>query len=908
VARPRLIEHLDTTLEAGQRLTLLSAPAGFGKTTLLGDWLSHLDRLQRPTRVAWLSLDEDDNDRTRFLTHLTAALQGAGIEVDAGVLESGGGGSVSAALTPLVNAVAGAGEHATDLHWVLVLDDYHTVRAPDVHEASVFLLEHLPPRLHLVVATRSDPPFPLARLRSRGQLAEVRAADLRFTSVEAREFLNQVMGLDLAPADVAALDERTEGWVAGLQLAGLSLRGIADRDQVVEFVEAFTGSSRFVLDYLADEVLARQSPETRDFLLRTSVLDRLTGPLCDAVTGDEDGTRMLEDLDRANLFVVPLDRQRSWYRYHHLFGDVLRVRLLAEHADLVPNLHLRASAWCAAHDLVPEAVRHALAADDLERAARLMEDALPVMRRTRQDNVLQSWMRSLPSELVRRRPVLCLVSAWSMLMAGDLEAVEAWLDDADAALAAGEQDPELAATWSDTEDLRTAPAMSSVYRASLAQARGDVAGTVHHARRALDLAGAEDHFIRGAGAGFLGLAAWAAGDVPTGLTTFAEAARSLHAAGNLVDELDTTVVLADMELAAGRPSRARHLLEHGLKSAAAANVPHLRATADLHVGLAELDRELGDVISAEAHLQTASALAERTSITENRHRWYIASARVHADLGDHRAAAGLLDQAEALYRRGFYPDIRPIPAIRARLSVAYGDLAAAEKWAQDHNVSPDDEPTYLHEYDHLTLVRLLLAQFRRGTGGTLDSALALLDRLSAAAESTRPGSLLEIGILRALAHDEAGDRDQALTDLRAALVRTPEPGSYVRLFLDEGAPMLALLQAAVSRSGGNVRSEQDPLPQHARRLLEADRAAGRTTAATPAEILPSAGAALPDPLSERELEVLRLLDSELSGPEIARRLYVSVNTLRTHTKRIFTKLDVNTRAAAVRRGRQLGLL
>ena len=726
------------------------------------------------------------------------------------------------------------------------------------------------------------------------------------------------MGLDLTAAEVDALDERTEGWVAGLQLAALSLRGIPERGEVVGFIEAFTGSSRFVIDYLADEVLARQPDEIRDFLLRTAVLDQLTGPLCDAVTGRVGGTRTLEDLERGNLFLVPLDVQRSWYRYHHMFADVLRARLLAEHPDEVPDLHRRASAWYSSHDLVADAVRHALAGEDFDRAAYLMEEALPQMRRARQDGLLMSWVRSLPEYVVRRSPVLSIVSGWSMLMAGDLDAVESRLDDADAALAAGARDQDLAATWADTEDLRTAPATVSVYRASLAQAQGDVAGTVRHARLALDMAGPDDHFIRGAGAGYLGLAAWAAGDVQEALTTFSEAVRSLHAAGNLVDELDSTVVLADMWVASGRPSRARRVYEQALKKATAGNEPYPRATADLHVGLAELDRELGDFAGAEAHLETARVLGQRSSITENRHRWYVAMAQVRAGLGDFDAAADLLDQAEALYRHGFYPDIRPIPAMRARVQIGRGDLAAAEEWAQNHDVTPADETTYLHEYDHLTLVRLLLAQhrsvprrgdFRAGDPSPLGDALALLNRLHAAADPNRAGSLLEIGVLRALAHQQRGDRQQALTDLERALTRALEPESYVRLFLDEGAPILALLNDVASRESTEPDSiEYDALDRHARRLLSAAGTGQRTMSGASKDVRRGAREELADPLSDRELEVLRLLDSELTGPEIARQLYVSVNTLRTHTKRIFTKLDVNTRAAAVRRGHQFGLL
>ncbi|GIF63212.1 helix-turn-helix transcriptional regulator [Asanoa ishikariensis] len=852
VARPRVTQRLDATLDAGNRLTLVSAPAGFGKTTVLGDWLAGLEQ-----QVGWLSLDDGDNDPARFLAHLLAALARAGLDVDAAITD----------LTSLVNDIVRAGAEQ-GARWIVVLDDYHCIVAAEVHESVTFLLDHLPHQVRLVIATRADPPLPLARLRSRGQLTEVRAADLRFTPAEAGEFLNRVMALDLTAGDVAALEDRTEGWAAGLQLAALSLRGVADRAEVAGFIAAFTGSNRFVIDYLADEVLARQPPEVRDFLLRTAVLDRLTGPLCDAVTGGTDGTRTLADLERDNLFVVPLDNDRSWYRYHHLFADVLRARLLAESPEPPARLHERASAWFAAHGLVADAVRHALAAADFARAAVLIEQALPELRRARQDTLLMTWIRSLPEPMIRRSPVLSIVSGWSRLMARDLDGLTSRLDDAESALAAGARDPDLATTWADTEDLRTAPATIAVYRAALAQAHGDVDGTVREARHALSLAGPDDHFVRGAGGGFLGLAAWAAGNVQEALSTFAAAVRSLHAAGNVVDELDSTVVLADMWIAAGRPGQARRLLEEALRTAVAGGPPYPRATADLHVGLADLDRELDDLASAEAHLESARALAEKASITENQHRWYVVMAQVRAAAGDYDEAALLLDQAAALYRRGFYPDLRPIAALKARIQIAGGSLGA-EGWAAQ--VTLDDEPDYAREYEHLTLARLLL--FRRSS---IPAVLALLDRLHAAAVAARrDGSVREIRVLQALAHQAGGDLPEALAALERSF-DTPEPAGQVRLYLDEGAPMAALLGR-----GGEL----------ARALLSR-----RTTVVEPGL------------LSHRELQVLRLLDSGLTGPQIARELFVTVNTLRTHTKRIFTKLDVTTRAAAVRRARDRGLL
>jgi LuxR family transcriptional regulator, maltose regulon positive regulatory protein len=892
VARPRVAGRLDTTLEPGHRLTLVSAPAGFGKTTLLGDWLTDLDQRQPDARVGWLSLDDGDNDLTRFMAHLVAALQGAQLDVDAAVLESLSTASADA-LTTLVNDVTRAGEQELGKQWVVVLDDYHVIEASDVHEAVTFLLDHLPDHLHLVMATRADPPLPVARLRGRGQLTEVRAADLRFTPSEAREFLNQVMGLELTEADVDALEDRTEGWIAGLQLAALSLRGIEDRGEVADFIQAFTGSNRFVIDYLADEVLARQRPQVRDFMLRTAILDRLNGLLCDVVTGGTDGTRTLADLERGNLFVVSLDAERSWYRYHHLFADVLHARLLAEHPEQVPELHNRASVWFAGRGLVADAVRHALAAEDFDRAAYLIEEALPQIRPTRQDGLLLTWVRALPEPVVRRSPVLCILSSWSLLMSGDLDAAESRLDDAEAALAAGARDQDLAATWADTDDLRTAPATVSVYRAALAQARGDVAGTVRHARHVLDLAGPEDHFLRGAGGGYLGLAAWASGNVEEALSTFSDAVRSLHAAGNLVDALDTTIPLADMWVATGKPSRARRLYEQALQTVTANGPPYPRATADLHVGLAELDRELDDLTSAEEHLELARVFGERASITENRYRRYVVMAQVRAAGGDYDTATSLLDQAEAQYRRGFYPEVRPIAAMKARVQIAAGDLSSAGAWADDQGISIDDQPDYLREFAHLTLVRLLLAQHAADQRAAV---LDLLDRLhDTAVEAGRDGSVREIRVLQALAHHARGDLPQALAALRRSFVDTPEPDSYTRLYLDEGAPMLSLLHDA-------ARAPDPVVQAQTRRLFE------RATPSVVAAAEPQQALAEPFPLSHRELQVLRLLDGELTGPEIARELYVTVNTLRTHTKRIFTKLDVTTRAAAVRRGHERGLL
>ncbi|OUM42868.1 hypothetical protein B8W73_07795 [Arthrobacter agilis] len=879
ISRPRLAGRLTGALQAGRRLTLVSAPAGFGKTTLFAEWIAQLRRQEPAMRVAWLSLDDSDNDPVRFLTYLTAALHHADPEV--GPEDHDVRLSAEAALTTLINDMSRRAQPR-----ILFLDDLQVIENPSVRDAVVFLLDHLPPTTHVAIASRSDPLLPLARLRAGGDLTELRAADLRFTPDEASAFLNGVMGLSLTHENVAALETRTEGWIAGLQLAALSLRDTTD---VPAFIDAFTGSNRFVIDYLTEEVLRHAPLPLREFLLQTAILDRLSGPLCDAVTGRTDSIQMLESLERANLFIVPLDDSRQWYRYHHLFADVLRSRLLARGPGHSAALHILASEWYENDESPDEAVRHAFDAADFPRAARVIETTIPGVRRSRQDATLLGWLARLPEDAQKRRPVLQVFSAWSSLVAGDLSSADRRLSEAERLLTGDDDGGAPRHDSEPGEELRALPVTIALYRASLALAMGDQPGMTLHARRALEAAGPEDHLGRGAAAGMVGIALWADGDLEAGITAFGNSAKSLQAAGNLADALSTTLVIADMLLPLGRMREAQTIYEAALQQ----SIEHCtggQPTADLHAGISEMYRERNELATARSHLAASTDLGDTALSHEHRYRWFVAMARVHEAGGEPDLALASLRRAEEYYRRGFFPDVRPIGGLRARVLITQGRLAEARAWVDEQGLAFTDTPDYLREFGSITLARLLIAEHAvTPLGSFLDNAQELLNRLLAAAEAGgRLGSLSEIRVLQALAFHAQGETALALVPLERALAQAEPEGGF-RLFIDEGAPMLAILRAA---AGVGIR------PEYVRRLSHALRDTDDARAPEhPAEVL-----------SDRELHVLRLLATELSGPEIARELYVSLNTMRTHTKHIYRKPDVSSRAHAVRRAESLGFI
>ena len=891
VPRPRLIERLDRG--TALKLTLVSAPAGFGKTTLLAEWLAAGPARPAAQRlVAWLSLDRADNDPVSLWTYVIAALRTAapGVGDSAlALLQAPRPPPIETVLTALLNDL---GATAADI--VLVLDDYHVVDASEVQDEMAFLLDHLPPQLHVVIAGRADPALPLARLRARGELAEIRAAELRFTPGEAAAYLTETMGLPLTAQDVAALEGRTEGWIAALQLAALSMQG---REDVAGFIAGFAGDDRYVVDYLAEEVLQRQPGPVQAFLLQTSILGRLSGPLCDAVTGQGGGKAMLAALERGNLFLVPLDDRRRWYRYHHLFADVLQARLLDEQQGQLPGLHRRASAWYQQNGEPSEAIGHALAARDFERAADLVELAIPAMRITRQEATVRGWLKTLPDEVVRVRPVLSVAFAGALLAVGELMGVESRLRDAEQwldatiAIREGPSAPSVEVVVADNEEFRRLPAMIEVYRAYLALARSDVLGTVRHARRALDLAPEEDHLCRASAAGFLGLASWRSGDLEAGHSAYAECMAGLRRAGYIADIFGCAITLADIWLAQGRLGEAMRTYEQALQRAPEQGGPVLRGTADMYVGMSEVDRERDNLHAATRHLLTSQELGEHLGLPQNQYRWRVAMARIRQAEGDLAGALELLNQAERLYVSDMFPNVRPVAALKARVWIAQGSLGEALGWAHEQGLSTDDDLSYLREFEHITLARVLLARYEgERVERSLHEATRLLERLLLAAEEGgRTGRVIEILVLRALARQALGDIPAALACLERA-VTLAEPEGYVRVFIDEGAPIASLLQAAAKQ--GTARN-------YVRRLLAA---VTETGPGSPVQ------QALIEPLSERELDVLRLLGTELDGPDIARELMVSLNTVRTHTKHIYAKLAVTNRRAAVRRAAELGLL
>ena len=898
VSRSRLLERLNEALQ--HRLTLISAPAGFGKTTLVSEWLEQIDR-----PAAWLSLDKDDNDPTRFLTYLVALFQQirAGIGQTAqSLLYSSPSPPPETLITTLINDVT-----ADPIEFILVLDDYHLIESQPIHQTLTFLLDHQPSEMHLLITSRADPPLPLSRLRVRGQITELRENDLRFTVEEATAFLNKVIGLKLSLEEVAKLESRTEGWIAGLQLAGLSMQR---QDDLTSFINAFAGDDQYIVDYLVEEVLNQQPQETQNFLLQTSILKRLCGSLCDAVLGRGAGGRrfiygnggenltqapqppsplaasqdVLEYLDQANLFIVSLDNKRAWYRYHHLFAELLQNRLQRTQPDLIPLLHRRASDWYESNSWMAEAVNHALSAGDYDHATGLIAQNTRSMLKRGEATTLWGWLNKLPQETVRVNPHLSLASAWARLLMGPLEAFEPALRQAEQVIAnlpaeavAGQR-----ALLAEVQAMRVIAAVE----------QGDTSpAIVQLARQALDDLPDDSHYLNSALTTSLALAYHAKGDTEAAIQTFTAAKSIAEQSDNVFSCLFTSYELAELYLEHGQLGRAEALHRQALslvEDRFGLGTRHIPLAGAAHIGLGKLLYEWNDLEAARQHLEKGLELTNQQGGLGFPREASLALAFLHQALGDEQAAVAQMQQAEEMARTAPRPQVmEQVSLHKVRLQLAQGQVTAVQRWARDRDLDVRQVPDYSTEMAYLTLVRTYMAQ---GDQKSLSAIINVITQLVQRAEAQqRWGGVVEILILQALAYQTMGQIERALKALEGALSLAEAEG-YMRRFIDEGQPMMDLLQAALNRK---------IIPGYSSRLL----------AACKADQVPQIKSQpLVEPLTERELEVLHLIAAGLNNQAIADTLIITVGTVKRHTTNIYGKLGVNSRTQAAAKARELNLI
>jgi LuxR family maltose regulon positive regulatory protein len=936
VPRPRLISRLYAGL-AG-KLTMLAAPAGFGKTTLLSEWIANcklqiadyrasnpnlqstIDNLQSP-HVAWVSLDAGDNDSTRFWSYLSAALDTLYAGVAATVLallQSSQPPTAETILTLLVTAISDRppGEDS----WrqgVLILDDYHVITAPAIHQAVATLIDYLPPHLHVVLATREDPPLPFPRWRASGALTELRAADLRFTREETALFLSEVMKLPLSAADVIALDSRTEGWIAGLQMAALAMR---DQSDLPGFIRAFSGSNRFVVDYLVAEVLGRLPSHLQAFVLQTAILDRMCGPLCDAVLGVDTLQRsnvptlepanvqtaysqiVLEELERANLFLVPLDDKRVWYRYHHLFAEVVRARLQSGTTSAnVADLHRRASAWFEQHGLVPEAVQQVLAAKDWEWAAALVERVAESMLNRGEYTTLQGWFEALPEALLLSRSRLNLFRAWTYVSTHQLDVAEQCVRLAEAA------------EVSHAAARQSIVGEAAVIRAAISFFRNDHPTTVELARQALKHLPTDALRLRGQATFYLGMA-YSMNDLGAKSQALAEASRLSEAAGDVQTALYATFQQAAIQSSQGQVQLAAATYQQALALADSHAAQHMPVTGWVYADLGELWYELNDLDAATIHLNEAIKRGEQGKAPRLLAISLVHMVRVLQAQGHQARAFETIRRAEELVRSYDLPAryASPVAAWKVRLWLAQGNIAAAVAWAQASALSADDEPDYVYESAHIAMARVLIAQ------GHADQANALLERLRQAAEAGgRNADVIEILAVQALAQQVAqgGDPNRALDTLEQALILAERQGN-IRKLVDEGEPIRLLIadcRLRIERRANSATSHDtqrllvfidsllSAFPNFRLQIADFRLKEDKST-------IYNLQSAMVEPLTPRELEVLRLLAAGRSNQAIADELVVAVGTVKRHVNSLCSKLGVPSRLAAVARARTLGLI
>jgi ATP/maltotriose-dependent transcriptional regulator MalT len=879
VARLRLMARLNEGLT--RPLTLLSAPPGFGKTTLLSEWVA-----QDKPRGAWLVLDADDNDPVRFWSYVIVALQ----QIDEAIgssslalLQSPGASASEAMLRALVNEIDSLpydrvmeftpteiGGPRAD--FIFVLDDYHVIETSAIHQQLSFLLDHLPPHMHLVISTRADPPLHLARFRARDQLIELHESDLRFTGEEAMQFLNETMSLSLTPQQIAALESRTEGWIAGLQLAALSLRG---REDLSAFVQAFTGSHRFVFDYLTDEVFARQTESVQSFLMQTSILERLNASLCNELTGHADSQAVLEELERSNLFLTALDDERHWYRYHQLFADVLRHRLTEKSPTALVELHLRASEWFENEGHITEAVNHAVAVQDWDRAARLMENASESLRQRGEIATLTNWIQVLPKSVRCSHPTLCLTYARGLVNVGRYADAERFVLEAEQWLEGNAQviDPKV-------NSLR-GKALS--LRAQFANTRSEFTQAIELAQRAEQLLPPDDVSWRSGVLMVLAMALRFTSQWRRANETFQDAAALSESIGAYWNTLFSLSSRGDILEAEGKLHQAAQQFEEVLRLARVWHIPNAPRTGYAWVGLGRLRYEWNELGAALHDVQTGLERGQLAGVMDILLPGYHALARIKKAQGDLDSALAALAEADAVAEKMGVAQVKDwISALRAQVWLARGDTEAALDWASHYAGQMED---VVFPSVPITLAKIWLSQ------GQPDKALPLLDHALQSSQTVgRLGNAIHILAVQAIVYHARGEAAQAFTTLERAL-ELAEPEGYVRVFIDEGMPMARLLRRMLTRSSAS---------EYVRRLLEA---LGETVT-----IEMPAVSNLIDPLSQRELEVLRLIVEGATNKEIAGELVLTVNTVKRHISNIFGKLHVSNRAQAIAQARELNLI
>ncbi len=876
VPRPHLIERLNQGLQLGHKLTLISAPAGFGKTTLVSEWVANCDR-----PVAWLSLDAEENDPARFLTYIVAALQTLVLSDVEGVAANIGEGLLSVLLSPqpppaesilttLLNDISTIPDN-----FVLVLDDYHVIESQKVDEALAFFLDHLPPQVHLVIASRIDPSIPLSRLRAGDEMTEIREDDLRFSLDDIDTFLDKVMGLNLSAEKVAALETRTEGWIAGLQLAALSMQGLSRSDEIADFISRFTGSDRYIQDYLADEVLRQRPKGTKDFLLQTSILSRMCGPLCDAVrftgtdrttvTDQNNSQAILEALEAANLFIVPLDNERRWYRYHHLFADLLRQRLQQQQPDSVANLHVRASAWFEKNGLEIEAFSHAAAANDVERAEHLIEGGgLPLQWRGGATPVL-NWLESLPTTVLDARPSLWVTFASTLVFAGRTSSIEQKLQAAEAALQGVDPDDK-------SHDLL---GHIAALRAMMAVTQHQVETIIDQANRALELLHPGNVPVRTAANWTLGYAYELQGDRTAASQAYSQVISTSQVSGNFMFTIAATTSLGHIQEAENQLYLAAETHRSALQSAGDPPLPFACASI---LGLARILYEWNDLDAALQQGQLSAQLASQIEGVDAPATSGVFLARLKLARGDVAGAAALLAEAEQFVRQhNFMHRMPEVASAQVRQLLHQGDLAAAAHLAEEHDLP-------------ISQARVHLAK------GETGDAITSLGPLRQQAEAKGlADERLKIMVLQAIAYHAHGKNEEAVPLLGDALVLA-EPGGFIRIFVDEGLPMAELLSEAAARG---------ILPDYSIELLAVFEAEDQKR--EDESNLPPAQPLI-EPLSHRELEILQLIALGLSNREISERLFLALSTVKKHNGNIYSKLQVQRRTEAVARARELDLL